>query len=201
MTRLAVDPACDLLKGQQSAWAIQLATVGQDTYEGEVGFFPAGELLAEDASRETPDGRGGVVLVWLPEDAGASVGQFFGLISRVIRGDVSGAAWAGATAVDIMTTKGDEFDWIQRSGKTPWRMHTADQGKQLNQSDGAAVEPIEAGDREKVKKNSPSGAVSHSHRLYSVFLYGTKDCATPGLTAWSRWSIKLSLTSAGIIGW
>lgn len=54
---------------------------------------------------------------------------------------------------------------------------------------------MKAGERErgKRKKVPPSGAVSHSHRLYSVFLYGAKNCATQRLTACSRWIIKLFL--------
>lgn len=121
--------------------------------------------MADDTSRETPDGRGGVVLVWLPEDAGASVGQFFGLISRVIRGDVSGAAWAGATAVDIMTTKGDEFDRTQRSGKL------LGESTQLTRGSSRIKGTVQPSNRyrlakEKKKREIPPRELSHTATDY-----------------------------------
>lgn len=69
------------------------------TYEGDVIFFPAGELLLEDPSRDTTTARGGVELDWLLVFAGASR---LGLESLFMRGDGSGAAAADATAVDII---------------------------------------------------------------------------------------------------
>ena len=71
------------------------------TYDGELWFFPVGELLVDEPSCEPPDGRGGVVVT-----VGASVGHVLGLGSRVICGEDNGAAVAGATAVDMTKKEG-----------------------------------------------------------------------------------------------